>query len=105
MNKPYWTWENKWEFDSLKPIHKIENDNDVYYLLLPGFNKENLTVTHSTSVIGVKGKRVSGGVGDDEINLNFMIKNNGTVNASIVDGILRIEVVSINKESKQIELQ
>jgi HSP20 family molecular chaperone IbpA len=106
FNRPYWKWDTKvlsWDNqDSIynNTVHRKEDGNVVYYIDVPGFNKDNLSVKKDDNRIYISGEREEPG-GIKEVNFSLYMRKS-EVNASVKDGILRIEFVSEKKEDPKL---
>ena len=86
-----------------------EDDNVIYTLDVPGFNKDNLSVEVADGVLTISGKsevRAENSYGRSEIMKRYTVGDIESAKASIKDGILTVKLEYPNKEVKvkQIEI-
>jgi HSP20 family molecular chaperone IbpA len=83
----------------------MDNENNlIYEIECPGFNKENLTVELVQGVLTVKGKRGEGNR-EKTIFKRITLGTNEQVDAGIKDGILTLTFKQPEKKSTKIELK
>ena len=102
-------WDNfRTDFDRAFGDTKYynEDNNLVYEIEVPGFNKDNLSVEISNGVLTVHGER-EGCCGQTKIHKRMAVAESEEVEAEIADGILTITLIQQvpEVETKKIEIK
>lgn len=98
-----------WDSDPMfkKLYYSKKDDAYMYEMLVPGFNKDNLSVEVDNGVLTVKGEREKGNSEKVVINKKMTINDYDKIDAEIKDGILylKFEAPKHKSDVKRIELK
>ena len=103
-------WDGLWrQMDSFfGDARYIDEENIIYEIEVPGFNKDNLEVDVADGILTVTGRRETKNeshAGTKEIYKRLTIGKTQDADAKVRDGILYITVSNPAAEKKKIELK